>query len=530
MKFLYVLAILAVFSSCDDSSEINTCGDGVTDPSEECDLTTQETCQSLGYVTGNVTCGTDCKLIVNCQGRCGNGDLDDGEECDGTIMPETLCSDLDDEYVSGNLSCNSECKFDTGECLTAGCGNGVVDGIEACDGTNLDGKDCSDYGFSAGTLSCSNCQAVTDECYHVFETLKAGAGHMCALDFNGHAWCWGNNEYGQIGDGTITTDRTVPTAVAMPEDVTFVQIAPGGAHTCALDNNQKIWCWGANNMGQVGNGEGGSGEVSLEPTLIAPLDDADFLSVSSGAFHSCGVMTTGGVLCWGGNGQKQISNFSGGFAVTPYQIPGISTSVIVEAGGYFNISTNPSGSMIGWGQNTRGQLGLETPTTVITPNPIMLGNVDIISCGGFHTCIIDTNSLAACWGDNSFGQLGSGLTTPVFSYMPVELDLPSGVTITTIEAGGESHTCALTDDFRIMCWGDNEYGQLGDGYTDDRLSPTFINQEMGLQFISVAPASRSTCTLDSSGHAWCWGDNEFGQLGINSVSPSLVPVQVIMPR
>lgn len=529
MKLLYVLAVLAIFASCDDSSKASTCGDGVTDPDEECDISAQQTCQSLGYVTGNVTCGEDCKLIINCSGTCGNGTLDDDEECDGTIMPETLCSDIDDEYVSGNLSCNSDCQYDTGECLTAGCGNGVIDGIETCDGTNLDGKDCSDYGFSSGTLSCSNCQAVTDECYHAFQTLKAGAGHMCALDFNGHAWCWGFNYFGQIGDGTSGTDRTVPTAVIMPEGVTFVQIAPGGAHTCALDNNQKIWCWGANNVGQIGNGEAGAAVFALEPTMITPQEDVDFLSVSSGAYHSCGVMTTGSILCWGGNYSKQISNFSGGFAETPYQIPGITTSVIVEVGGYFNISMNSSGSMIGWGQNNKGQLAITATETITMPTPIMLSNIDVVSGGGYHACAIDTNSDSACWGKNDSGQLGNGLTSD-FSDMPVELDLPSGVTITAIEAGGESHTCALTDDFRIMCWGDNEHGQLGDGYTDDRLSPTFINQEMGLQFISVAPASLSTCALDSSGHAWCWGDNQFGQLGINSISPSLIPVQVVMPR
>ena len=229
------------------------CGDGVLQTGlpgmESCDGAELggATCESLGYYGGSLTCTVQCSLdTTDCAtfGRCGDGTVDGGQEdCDGASFGGATCESMG--YYGGTLACTGQCGFDTTDCVTYGyCGDGVVQSShEVCDGAPPSGETCMDNGFRGGTISCgSDCQVSTSTCTDpLFTNLSTALAHSCALDQEGRAWCWGNNTYGQLGDGSRSLSAT-PVAVA--GEHTFVEISAGGYYTCALTGSGDAWCWG----------------------------------------------------------------------------------------------------------------------------------------------------------------------------------------------------------------------------------------------------------------------------------------------
>src|SRR6266566_750235 len=246
---------------------------------------------------------------------------------------------------------------------------------------------------------------------------------------------------------------TGPSAVSSPP---FAAVSAGGRHTCGVTAASAAYCWGYNGFGQLGDGT-----TTDRWTPVRVAGGVSFAAVSTGIGHTCGVTTAGAAYCWG--------------------------------------------------HNASGQLGDGTTTSRSTPRLVAGGGSFAAVRADFsHTCGLTATRAAYCWGDNTSGQLGDGTTTSRSS--PVLVAAPGGVSFAAVSGGGEVfHTCGVTAAGAVYCWGNNFFGQLGDGTTTDRSSPVLVAG--GVSFAAVSAGWRHTCGVTAAGAAYCWGDNTSGQLG-----------------
>lgn len=316
----------------------------------------------------------------------------------------------------------------------------------------------------------------------------------------------------------------------MPKDIAglssgVVKISVGGSHACALTNSGAVKCWGSGNVGQLGNGGMAS---SSTPVSVNGLSSG-VASISAGKSHTCAVTTAGAVKCWGFNnyGQTYPRNQASNF-YSPVDVDGMSAGAVsVSAGGYHTCAIKKSGTAKCWGANNYGQLG-DNSTTVPNAAVDVVGlgaPIASISAGANHTCVVTATahgSTAECWGSNSSGQLGDGSNT----------DRSTPVTareygVASISAGVD-HTCLVTTSGAAMCWGFNFYGQLGDGTKTSNTSPSDVIG-LGSGVESISAGSGYSCAVTTSGTAKCWGSNRYGQLGDDSSTDRLTPVDVKEP-
>jgi alpha-tubulin suppressor-like RCC1 family protein len=346
--------------------------------------------------------------------------------------------------------------------------------------------------------------------------IAAGYAHTCALTGSDGVWCWGDNEFGQLGDGT-TTDSTTPVAVSGLSGVTA--IAAGYAHTCALTGSDGVWCWGDNEFGQLGDGRS---LYRTTPVAVGGLPSG-VTAIAAGGAHTCALTSSGGVWCWGSNDSGQLGDGTTTDSTTPVAVSGLSGVTAIAAGGAHTCALTGSGGVWCWGANWAGQLGDSSFTSRSTPVAVsgLPSGVTAIAAGGIHTCALMSSGGVWCWGYNFYGQLGDGSFTSRSTPVAVS-GLPSGVTAI---AAGRLHTCALMSSGGVWCWGDNEFGQLGDGSFTFRSTPVAVS---GLPsgVTAIAAGRAHTCARTSSGGVWCWGDNFYGQLGDGTTTDSTTPVAV----
>ena len=346
-------------------------------------------------------------------------------------------------------------------------------------------------------------------------------GHSCALTDAGGVMCWGSNEYGQLGDGT-TTSRSTPVAVTgLSRGVAAV--AAGGWHICALTDTGGVLCWGNNFYGQLGN-DTTAIYTSTVPVAVESLSSG-VAAIAAGDWHTCALTASGGVMCWGSNYFGQLGDGTDTDRNTPMPVTGLGSGVAAIAAGYGHTCVlTDAGGVMCWGRNESGQLGDGTTTDSATPVGVtgLDSGVAAIAAGYGHTCALTDASKVLCWGGNWSGQLGDA-NPPNPSTAPVAVTGLSGG-VAAVSAGG-SHTCALTDAGGVLCWGNNEYGQLGDGTMSHRSTPV---AETGLDsgMAAVAAGERHTCALTDAGGVLCWGDNGDGRLGDGTTANRLAPVAV----
>jgi alpha-tubulin suppressor-like RCC1 family protein len=354
-----------------------------------------------------------------------------------------------------------------------------------------------------------------------FGSVDAGYGHTCGV---GAGECWGLNAGGQLGDGTAT-NRSRAVAAA-PSGTLFTSVSAGTSHSCGIATDSAAYCWGFNVSGQLGDGTSTS-----RSTAIVVSGGLAFRAVSAGNAHTCGITTTGAAYCWGSDDFGQLGDGSGppGTTTSPVAVLGALGFRSVSAGDKHTCGVTTANVAYCWGFNAGGQLGDSTtsnsfaPVAVAAPPGVGFTSV---SAGFGHTCAVSTAGPAYCWGINSFGQLGDGTTTS--SSTPVLVAAPGGATFTAVSAAGfNGYTCGVVTGGAIYCWGSNGSGQLGDGTTADHWTPTLMAAPAGVAFTSVSAGEAHACAAAIGGALYCWGSNEFGQLGTGTTAASLVPVRVL---
>ena len=360
--------------------------------------------------------------------------------------------------------------------------------------------------------------------------VAAGYRHTCLLTGAGGVRCWGANESGQLGNGT-QTDSGKPVDVAgLTSGV--IAIAAGGQHTCAVTRGGGVKCWGHNDGGQLGDGNTNNGSDSSTPVDVRGLASG-VTAIAAGDGSMCALTSAGGVKCWGwnvygqlGNGQSDPSPTS----TTPVDVSGLASGVsAISANLVQACALTTAGHVKCWGATTDNNTANSNVPVDVSG---LGGGVTAITAGGLHACAITRGGGVKCWGWNREGELGNGSRTD--SKSPVEVSgLTRGVTAL---AQGSTHgsfnvlmdtsTCALTSAGGVKCWGPNGDGQLGNGTTRDSSRPVEVS---GLTsgITAIAVGGSHTCALTKQRGLKCWGNNSNGQLGNGSLTNSPTPVAVV---
>jgi alpha-tubulin suppressor-like RCC1 family protein len=290
-----------------------------------------------------------------------------------------------------------------------------------------------------------------------WRSVSSGSFHTCAIKTNNTLWTWGKNNSGQLGDGTII-QKTVPTQVGTAQD--WSKISSGYTYTMCIKTDGTLWAWGDNTYGQLGN----NSILPLNiPTQVGT--DNDWSTVSSGAFHTLATKTNGSLWAWGFNNSGQLGDGTSANQIVPIRVGTDNDWAKVNAGLYHSIALKQNGTLWTWGKNDSGQLG--DGTTAQRNAPIQIGTdtwIDI-SRGDSHTVAIKSNNTLWSWGGNAAGQLGNGTTNPT---LPVITALLSPVQIGTATnwqsvTSKVVHNLAVKTDGSLFVWGNNPYGQLGNG-------------------------------------------------------------------
>lgn len=300
-----------------------------------------------------------------------------------------------------------------------------------------------------------------------FVAVSAGREHTCALTSDGSAFCWGSNEFGQLGFADDTTtclreDRRIacrkqPQAVTGGGARRYQKISAGGAHSCALALDNAIYCWGDNLSGALGDP---TVRQSFEPIAVAST--AQFVDLAAGDFHTCGLRADGALLCWGANDMGQL---------------GINS------------------------------VGTGSGLPVLTQTTLRFASV---AAGARRTCARLADGTTYCWGATWLERRGG---REIMRPQQVPSRVQQSPTFQSLTVGA-STTCGITGDFEAFCWESNPSGSIGDGTTIGSTTPRAVSTAD--RFVAISGGARQTCAIADTGHGYCWGADDFGQLGVSS--------------
>lgn len=349
--------------------------------------------------------------------------------------------------------------------------------------------------------------------------MGQGASHSCAVDINRRLKCWGTNSQGQLGIGYKTTAETVPMAV--DQDESYSMVAVGGSNACGLTTSGGLKCWGINNNGQLGDG---STTASVVPVAID--SGALYAKVSTGYNHSCAITADGVLKCWGSNSSNQLGDGTTTQRTSPVVIDSGTSYASISAGSFFTCGITVSGELKCWGKNTNGQLGDGTTVQKSTPTSIDSGTSYVwVSAGSSHTCGVTVGGELKCWGLNSLGQLGDGTNTQQTSPVVIDsVEMYSSVKVV------DNNSCALTTGGNVKCWGSNNYGQVGTGDQINQSTPYLVDSSTKYKQISIGSTNSMgvtvTCGLTINNGYKCWGLNSGGRFGDGQLLKSSTLIEV----
>ncbi|MGB1584042.1 MAG: RCC1 domain-containing protein [Solirubrobacterales bacterium] len=366
--------------------------------------------------------------------------------------------------------------------------------------------------------------------------VVTGGSHTCALSDAGRVSCWGANSLGQLGTGD-TGPRPSPAPVT-GLDGPVLTIAATERGTCAVKQDGTVWCWGGNDAGQLGQGAQ-DGVAHVAPVQVAALKDIYWLV--GGANHYCGASWNAKLYCWGANNDGQVGNgVVGGSVLAPAQVAGVTKVKALAAGANFSCVSGESTKPRCWGANAKGQLGVAPGASTGSPTEVPgVSGVYELQAGAEHVCALGWEKIPVqCWGDNFYGQLAQGTTGEVVPRGP------SAVTTLTepyLLGGTSGSTCSFAKavvatakqgdktkatPHALYCWGEGTDGRLGVG--NENHSGTPLPVALGdVAWLSQGSTSRTQCAIVRGGGVFCWGDNSAGQVGLGGGPPSVLIPSVV---
>jgi alpha-tubulin suppressor-like RCC1 family protein len=395
----------------------------------------------------------------------------DDTTCDGVDddCDEDVDEDVDvstDETSCG--ACGVTCSGG-GECRAGLCSTtavAVAAGFEHSCATGLSGRAyCWGRGSEGrlGTGMATSVATPVEVTALLEDTHQLGAGEKfsCARVVPGTVWCWGDDGVGQLGNGA--GGPVGPTLVELPMGTVATHLAVGFEHACVATSTGQAYCWGRNDRGQLGDGTMGDAQT---PVLVSTLSGVTW--IAAGLDHSCAVTDDGSAYCWGDNLSRQLGSAVTGSTSMPARVSGLEPSAVaIAAGDVSTCAVLASGGVRCWGRNSSGQIGdgsgdiATVPRVVSGPRGGALADAMYVSVGSAHACAVTRDSRVVCWGENGDSQLGLGAGLTMDSRIPVYVP---GLTGIARVSAGTTHTCAIARDrSNVWCWGANNEDQLGDG-------------------------------------------------------------------
>jgi YD repeat-containing protein len=390
---------------------------------------------------------------------------------------------------------------------------------------------CADTGQDGVAVMASSARVIS---------IWGGARETIALKSDGTVWTWGLNSCGslgtgncgKLGDGTQIS-RSTPIQVHGPGNVgylTSITAIMGGEHAnYALKADGTVWAWGGNFVGQVGDG--------AYTNTVTPVQVNGLTSVTSfggRGYHNLAIKSDGTVWAWGWNSRGQLGHdtsttpcpplLAGTCSNVPVQVIGITNPLTVTGGGFFSLALMPNHRLKAWGANEYGELGDGSYADRSAPVDVssVLSNVVQVSAGWKHAVALTSDGKVWTWGDNTYGQIGNGITSTIGISVPFQV---AGLSNVLAVSGGDRYTAMLKADGTVWTWGWNGFGQLGDGTFTDRSTPV---QVVGLSnVIAIAARDYHTLAIKSDGSVWAWGSGGNGELGNNDTKDKNTPVQVL---
>jgi uncharacterized repeat protein (TIGR02543 family) len=385
-----------------------------------------------------------------------------------------------------------------------------------------------------------------------FQHLSGGVVHSFGMTTSGELYAWGSNELGQLGDGT-TANKSIPTLISfegLQSGETIRDVFAGQYHTFVVTSNGRVYAWGFNNYGQLGDG---TLVDNSTPTLISFPVGETIRNVVADQDHSLAVTTTGRVYSWGRNNFGQLGDNTLADNSTPTLIsfPGGETIRNVAAGIGHSLAVTTTGQVYAWGSNLYGQLGDGTTANKSTPTLISFNGLNNLNdgetmrdvvAGGEYSHAVTTNGRVYSWGSNNRGQLGDGTSgtsqnqnianksTPTLISFDGPNGLNDGETIKNVDIGA-LHSVAVTTTGRAFGWGANSFNQLGDGTTVNKSSPTLISftgLEGGETIRNVYLGNGHSLVVTTNNRLYAWGLNNSGQLGDGTSTNKQIPTLIIL--
>jgi cysteine-rich repeat protein len=457
------------------------------------------------------TCARLASGAVQCWGSDDTGQLGDGRPAHSQSSPVAVIE------LPGLAT--SVATGDRHTCV------GLVDGAAHCFGAGAAGQLGDGTSGSADRPIPVPVAGVTSGAVAV----SAGTAHTCVLTTTGGVRCWGAAL--GIGDGRpdLSASRLTPTdALGLASGV--VAVVAGDRNTCALTTTGGMKCWGEDTYGQLG--DGGANLYQLAPVDVAGLTSG-VVAMSSPGQQACAVTSSGGARCWGRDYSGQLGD--GGTnanQAAPVDVTGLTSgAAAIEAGGAHVCAVLGTGGLRCWGADSRGQLGdgganadQSTPADVVG----LASGVAAVTTGDEHTCALTTAGGVKCWGSDLWGALGNGGADEDQTTPADVSDLASGVAAISAGAG---HTCALSEAGGVKCWGSNNLGQLGNGGAATSASTPTDVSGLTSGVVAIAAGGVHTCALLTDGSLRCWGSDDSGQLGDDlrwAGMCSALPVQVLL--
>jgi cysteine-rich repeat protein len=504
--------------SCDHDCTVARCGDRMVNP------LAGETCDEGGVDT--TTCNRDCTVPV-----CGDGQVNRvaGEDC---------------ETGGESFFCDGDCTFawcgDGVPNAAAGeaCDDGNADDSDWCS-PSCESASCDD-GIHNGDEQGVDCGGLCGACGGIEAMVVAGAAHTCALLETGTVRCWGHSTHGALGYGntsSIGDDEAPATAGDVDVGSAVVQLAASMEHTCALLETGAVRCWGYGLYGQLGYGNTSNIGDDEAPVTAGDVDVGGIVvQLAAGDYHTCALLETSAVRCWGDGtyGQLGYGNTNNiGEDETPATAGDVDVGGVVvqlAAGWMHTCALLETGAVRCWGHGGAGQLGYGNTSHIGDGEaPATAGDVDVggvvvqLAAGEWHTCALLETGAVRCWGYGGAGQLGYGHTSNIGEdETPATAgDVPVGGVVVRL-AVGAWHTCALLETGAVRCWGRGQEGQLGYGSTshigDDEAPATAGDVDVGGVVVQLAADGHHTCALLETGAVRCWGNGGGGRLGYGHTS------------